>query len=449
MPDSREERRRRAGRAWTVAGRLRIRSPEDPPSPAGALEIVIEPAPGAFGTGRAPDHAGLPRAAARARARGRARGPRLRLGRGRDRRRAAGMGAGLRARLRRARRSIRRARNAERNGVAVRAVLADLREIPPPPAHTLVANVPLEVHERIARRSARPPGTVIASGITAAQEAAATAAYARAGLVAPRPPDRGGLGHAAAGAAVTLALLDPSRAATAGAPHGQLASAMAGGLRLSCHKLVEDAARATILLVPGLLRLDVRPLEDSLQVFARALHPVPPRWAARRRDRGRGRDGRAVPARMARRRAARSPPGTRPGGGLDDGGLRSGRRALRGPGGLPRGHVRSITACPSTAPPSSARTSRPSAAATSPGAVDAHLRELADELEGLRRPGAQPVAAAASAQVQRIIEAAESTAGAAAHGGRRGGARARPPGLDRRARAARADRRAATTSSAA
>ncbi len=77
---------------------------------------------------------------------------------------------------------------------------------------------------------------------------------------------------------MTLALLDPSRAASAGAPHGQLATAVAGGLRLSCHKLVEDAARATILLVPGLLRLDVRPLEDSLQVFARALHPVPPRW---------------------------------------------------------------------------------------------------------------------------------------------------------------------------
>jgi DivIVA domain-containing protein len=45
-----------------------------------------------------------------------------------------------------------------------------------------------------------------------------------------------------------------------------------------------------------------------------------------------------------------------------------------------------------------------------PGAVDAHLRELADEFEGMRRPGGQPVAAAASAQVQRIIEAAESAA---------------------------------------
>jgi hypothetical protein len=77
---------------------------------------------------------------------------------------------------------------------------------------------------------------------------------------------------------VTLAVLDPSRAAAAGAPHGQLATALPGGLRLSCHKLVEDAARATILLVPGLLRLDVRPVEDSLQVFSRALHPVIPRW---------------------------------------------------------------------------------------------------------------------------------------------------------------------------
>jgi hypothetical protein len=77
---------------------------------------------------------------------------------------------------------------------------------------------------------------------------------------------------------VTLSLLDPTQAASAGAAHGQLASAVACGLRLSCHKLVEDAARATILLVPGLLRLDVRPVEDTLQVFSRALHPVLPRW---------------------------------------------------------------------------------------------------------------------------------------------------------------------------
>jgi DivIVA domain-containing protein len=43
-----------------------------------------------------------------------------------------------------------------------------------------------------------------------------------------------------------------------------------------------------------------------------------------------------------------------------------------------------------------------------PDAVDAHLRRVADELESLR--GGRPVAAQASAQVQRIVEAAESTA---------------------------------------
>jgi DivIVA domain-containing protein len=45
-----------------------------------------------------------------------------------------------------------------------------------------------------------------------------------------------------------------------------------------------------------------------------------------------------------------------------------------------------------------------------PAAVDAHLREVADELEGVNRATAQPVAAAASTQVQRIIEAAEEAA---------------------------------------
>src|SRR3954454_19754150 len=43
-----------------------------------------------------------------------------------------------------------------------------------------------------------------------------------------------------------------------------------------------------------------------------------------------------------------------------------------------------------------------------PDAVDAHLRRGGDDAESLR--GGRPVAAPASAQVQRIIEAAESTA---------------------------------------
>src|SRR3954447_12804113 len=49
-----EERRRRAGQAWEVAGRVRVRSPSDRPSPAGLLEVVIEPSTAAFGTGAHP-----------------------------------------------------------------------------------------------------------------------------------------------------------------------------------------------------------------------------------------------------------------------------------------------------------------------------------------------------------------------------------------------------------
>src|SRR5829696_17314 len=45
-----------------------------------------------------------------------------------------------------------------------------------------------------------------------------------------------------------------------------------------------------------------------------------------------------------------------------------------------------------------------------PDAVDAHLRQIADEVESLRGRGSQPVAAAASTRVQRILEAAETTA---------------------------------------
>lgn len=43
-----------------------------------------------------------------------------------------------------------------------------------------------------------------------------------------------------------------------------------------------------------------------------------------------------------------------------------------------------------------------------PDAVDAHLRQVADEVEAIRSRG--PVASAASSQVQKILEAAETTA---------------------------------------
>jgi hypothetical protein len=76
-------------------------------------------------------------------------------------------------------------------------------------------------------------------------------------------------------------LLDPARATAE--RHGQLASRLAhGGLAISCHKLVEDGARVQLLHVPGLFRLDVRPVQDTLQVTTRSLTTSPMRWSTSR-----------------------------------------------------------------------------------------------------------------------------------------------------------------------
>jgi len=73
--------------------------------------------------------------------------------------------------------------------------------------------------------------------------------------------------------------LDPRAAAAAGAAHGQLASPVSGGgIALTGHKLVEQGARALVLHLPGLLRIDVRPLEDGLQVIPRPLCEAPMAW---------------------------------------------------------------------------------------------------------------------------------------------------------------------------
>ena len=73
-------------------------------------------------------------------------------------------------------------RNAERNGVVVHAVQADLCEVPPPPATTLAANIPFSVHEHVARALDEATDHVIASGIVDDQAAATRELYARAGL---------------------------------------------------------------------------------------------------------------------------------------------------------------------------------------------------------------------------------------------------------------------------
>ena len=72
--------------------------------------------------------------------------------------------------------------------------------------------------------------------------------------------------------------LDVAAANAAGAAHGQVASALAGGIALSAHKLVEEGARALLLILPGVMRVDVRPLPDGLQVVPRPLGELQLGW---------------------------------------------------------------------------------------------------------------------------------------------------------------------------
>ena len=181
VPDGREERRRRVGRAWEVAGRLRVRSPSDPPGRDGQREIVIEPVRGAFGTGAHPTTRlslelllGLEPGDGFAD---------LGCGAGVLAIAAASMGWEPVFAVDVEERAVESARrNAERNGVTIHAVQADLLEVPPPPATTLAANIPFSVHERIANGLEAVTLHVIASGIVDDQAAATRELYDEAGL---------------------------------------------------------------------------------------------------------------------------------------------------------------------------------------------------------------------------------------------------------------------------
>jgi len=184
------ERRRRFGRSWEVAGRLAIRASDAPPPESGLPELVIDSPAGAFGTGAHPT-------------------TRMCLELLLDIEPAGafadlGCGAGLLA-IAAARagfapvfavdheaRSVEATRhNAERNGVMVEAMQLDLLTVDPPPAPTIAANVPPDVHRRVAGGLAPAVVHVIVSGVTGDDLDDILAAYARAGL---EPVDRRGAG---------------------------------------------------------------------------------------------------------------------------------------------------------------------------------------------------------------------------------------------------------------
>ncbi len=79
-----------------------------------------------------------------------------------------------------------------------------------------------------------------------------------------------------------LELLNPDRAAAEGAALGQLACELPdGGLLITTSRLVEFGARATILLAPGLFRLDFTPQEETLGLYPRPLGPWEIEWRAK------------------------------------------------------------------------------------------------------------------------------------------------------------------------
>ena len=80
---------------------------------------------------------------------------------------------------------------------------------------------------------------------------------------------------------IALELLSPDRAAAEGAALGQFACELpGGGLLITASRLVEFGARATILLAPGLFRLDFTPQEETLGLYPRPLGPWEVEWRA-------------------------------------------------------------------------------------------------------------------------------------------------------------------------
>jgi ribosomal protein L11 methyltransferase len=181
VPEGPEERRRRVGQAWEVAGRLRVRSAADPPGEAGLREIVIDPGAGAFGTGSHP----TTRMTLELLLRLEPDGGFADLGCG------AGVVAIAAAQLGwdpvfavdvEARAVEATGINAAANGVEVHAVRADLRDVPPPPASTLAANMPVYVHEQVAPALDPVTRQVLVSGIVSDSVPEVLALYAGAGL---------------------------------------------------------------------------------------------------------------------------------------------------------------------------------------------------------------------------------------------------------------------------
>jgi ribosomal protein L11 methyltransferase len=180
-PADRDERRRRYSRGVVIGERLGLRPSSAPPPPAGMIDVIVDAPGGAFGTGAHPTTRmclelllDLPPGGAFAD---------LGCGAGALALAAARLGWAPVFAVDHEERSVEATRrNAERNGLRVEAVQADLTAVRPPPAITLAANVPPAVHVAVAAGLAPVTATVLLSGVVESELPEVLAAYAAVGL---------------------------------------------------------------------------------------------------------------------------------------------------------------------------------------------------------------------------------------------------------------------------
>ena len=179
--DWRARRARYGGGSYVLGGRLVVRSPWDPPAPAGMLEVVIERTGNAFGSGSHPTTQmclGLlldiePQGGAAD----------FGCGVGVLAITAAKLGWAPVSGLDREEPAIEEAHlNARRNGVEADFAHADVATAELPIRELLMANAPPPVHERLAAAITPQVRHVIVSGIVEGELEEVRSAYAEAGL---------------------------------------------------------------------------------------------------------------------------------------------------------------------------------------------------------------------------------------------------------------------------
>jgi ribosomal protein L11 methyltransferase len=187
------------------------------------------------------------------------------------------------------------AANAYTNGVEVDARQVDLVADPPPAAQTIVANVPPHVQAGVRANLVETPSHLILSGITPAAAGPIVDTYADLGLVERRrlveadwaavlltAPDlelREHVGDEFRVRVPAAAADVPAAALGTPVPQtllGQLSAELPDGS--SAHSsscALPTGARVAVLLAPGLFRLDVRHMEDTLKISLRNLAGTP------------------------------------------------------------------------------------------------------------------------------------------------------------------------------